>query len=219
MTAVALLLTAACAGGDAGATGDAPPEVLDGIAADIPVVEQLVEVAAPTVRPRATARPLVPTATPTGEPLRPRSTILEAILPSPTPTPTPVPEPTISTDPVPTSTPAPTPTVIPTPTPTQIPVDIIDIESVDKTAETVTIRNRGAYAVDMSSWVLVSQNGDERFVFPPDYQVAAGGTVVIASGSATGDLKWTEPDVWLDDATDAALLYDAAGLLISTFTP
>jgi len=97
-------------------------------------------------------------------------------------------------------------------------VDIIDIESVNKTAETVTIRNRGAYAVEMSLWVLVSQNGDERFVFPPDYQLAAGSTLTIASGSAEGDLKWTEPDVWHDTALDAALLYDAAGLLISTYT-
>ncbi len=97
-------------------------------------------------------------------------------------------------------------------------MDIIDIESVNKTAETVTIRNRGAYAVEMSLWVLVSQNGDERFVFPPDYQLAAGSTLTIASGSAEGDLKWTEPDVWHDTALDAALLYDAAGLLISTYT-
>ena len=127
--------------------------------------------------------------------------------------------PTVATSPVSTDTPTPTPTVTPTPTPTLIPVDIIDIEAGDKTAETVTIRNRGAYAVDMSLWLLVSQNGDERFVFPPGYMIPAGGTVVVASGAATGDLKWTEPDVWLDDALDPALLCDATGLLISTFTP
>jgi hypothetical protein len=118
--------------------------------------------------------------------------------------------PTVATSPVSTDTPTLTPTV--TPTPTLIPVDIIDIEA-------VAIRNRGAYAVDVSLWLLVSQNVDERFVFPPGYMIPAGGTVVVASGAATGDLKWTEPDVWLDDALDPALLYDATGLLISSFTP
>ena len=140
--------------------------------------------------------------------------VIERVLPSPTSTltltPTETPVPTVATSPVSTDTPTLTPTV--TPTPTLIPVDIIDIEA-------VAIRNRGAYAVDVSLWLLVSQNVDERFVFPPGYMIPAGGTVVVASGAATGDLKWTEPDVWLDDALDPALLYDATGLLISSFTP
>ncbi len=36
--------------------------------------------------------------------------------------------------------------------------------------------------------------------------------MVIASGSAEGDLKWAEPDVWHDTELDAAVF------LISTYT-
>ncbi len=168
-------------------------------------VELLAEAANPPPRLRATPVPPTPTPSPTSEPERPRSVVVERILPSHTPTPTVTPTPTLPGGPGagPTATPTATPTVTPTPTPT---------------AETVTIRNRGAYAVDMALWVLVSQNGDERFVFPPEFQLTADSTMVIASGSAEGDLKWTEPDVWHDTEMDAALLYDAAGLLISTYT-
>ncbi len=219
------LAVAGCGAGGEPAAGEEVPAVVEAAAAEAPEVELLGEIESSPAGSQA-ARPTpaaAPTPTPTPEPGRPRSSVLQRILPSPAPTltetPTATPVATVATAPVPTDTPTPTPTVTPTPTPTLIPVDIVDIEAVDKTAETVTIRNRGAYAVDVSLWLLVSQNGDERFVFPPGYKIPAGGTVVVASGSATGDLKWTEPDVWLDDALDPALLYDATGLLISTFTP
>lgn len=221
-----LAVTACAMGGEAAAEGEVPG-VVEAAGAEALGAELLGQVENSPAGSRVTrSGPTVaptPTPTPTPEPGRPRSGVIERVLPSPTPTltltPMETPVPTVVTSPVPADTPTPTPTVTPTPTPTLIPVDIIDIEAVDKTAETVTIRNRGAYAVDVSLWVLVSQNGDERFVFPPGYIIPAGGTVVVASGAATGDLKWTEPDVWLDDALDPALLYDATGLLISTFTP
>lgn len=224
--ALTLAVTACAGGGEAAAEGEVPEvaEAAGAEAADVELLGQVGDSAGSSRVRRSTPLPApTPTPTPTPEPGRPRSGVIERVLPSPTPTltltPTETPVPTVATSPVPTDTPTPTPTVTPTPTPTLIPVDIIDIEAVDKAAETVTIRNRGAYAVDVSSWLLVSQNGDERFVFPPCYMIPAGGTVVVASGGATGDLKWTEPDVWLDDALDPALLYDATGLLISTFTP
>lgn len=220
------LAVAACGGeGEPGVEGEVPA-VVDAAEGEAPAAELSVEAEKPPSNTRVNrSTPTVaptPTPTPTPEPGRPRSGVVERVLPSPTPTVTPTPTATpVGTDatsPAPTDTPTPTPTVTPTPTPTAIPVDIVDIEAVDKAAETVTIRNRGAYAVDASAWVLVSQNGDERFVFPPGYMIPAGGTVVVASGSATGDLKWTVPDVWHDGLQDVALLYDATGLLISTFT-
>ncbi|HJN38977.1 MAG TPA: hypothetical protein QGH28_02250 [Chloroflexota bacterium] len=133
-------------------------------------VELLAEAANPPPRLRATPIPATPTLSPTSEPGRPRSVVVERILPYHTHTLTATPTPTAPGGPGsgPTATPTATPTVTPTPTATAVPVDIIDIESVNKTAETITIRNRGASAVDMALWVLVSQNGDEWFVFPPD---------------------------------------------------
>ncbi len=133
-------------------------------------VELLAEAANPPPRLRATPIPATPTLSPTSEPGRPRSVVVERILPYHTHTLTATPTPTAPGGPGsgPTATPTATPTVTPTPTATAVPVDIIDIESVNKTAETITIRNRGASAVDMALWVLVSQNGDEWSVFPPD---------------------------------------------------
>lgn len=49
------------------------------------------------------------------------------------------------------------------------------------------------------------------------YVLKAGTSVRIASGDATGDLKWTTANMWNNSSYDPAQLYDAAGNLVSSF--
>jgi len=90
------------------------------------------------------------------------------------------------------------------------------ISKVDKSAEIVTIKNTGSSDVNLSGWVLVSVTGNQRYTFP-SYTLKAGASVTVASGKATGDLKWTTSNIWNNDSSDPAQLYDSAGNLVSTF--
>ena len=75
------------------------------------------------------------------------------------------------------------------------------ISSVNKVDELVTIKNNGTVDVDMTGWVLVSVTGSQRFTFP-SYILQAGATVTVASGDASGDLKWTTANVWNNSSSD-----------------
>lgn len=90
------------------------------------------------------------------------------------------------------------------------------ISKVDKSAEIVTLKNTGSTDVNLSGWVLVSVTGNQRYTFP-SYTLKAGASVTVASGKATGNLKWTTRYIWNNDSSDPAQLYDSAGSLISTF--
>lgn len=90
------------------------------------------------------------------------------------------------------------------------------ISKVDKKAEIVTLKNGGAADVDITGWVLVSVTGNQTYTIP-SYILKAGKTVTIASGSATGDLKWTTSNIWNNSSSDPAKLYDAAGNLIYSY--
>lgn len=90
------------------------------------------------------------------------------------------------------------------------------ISSVNKVGELVTLKNTGSGDVNLAGWVLVSVTGNQRYTFP-SYVLKAGGTVTVASGSASGNLKWTTANVWNNDASDPAQLYDSAGNLISSY--
>ena len=90
------------------------------------------------------------------------------------------------------------------------------ISNVDKVAEIVTIKNTGTSDVNLSGWVLVSVTGNQRYTFP-SYSLKAGASVTVASGTATGDLKWTTSNMWNNSSSDPAQLYDSTGNLVSTF--
>lgn len=93
------------------------------------------------------------------------------------------------------------------------------IESVDRKAEIAQIRNEGDNDVDLSGWVLVSVQGDQRYTFAEGTILKAGESLAVLSGSNAkadiGQVVWTEKNIWNNDY-DPAELYDAAGQLVSS---
>ncbi|WP_179632075.1 cell wall-binding repeat-containing protein [Clostridium peptidivorans] len=90
----------------------------------------------------------------------------------------------------------------------------IQIISVDLVKEIVTIKNNSTKNTDMTGWKLVSVEGNQTYNFPRGYILKAGATIRIASGNATGDLKWTGAYIW-NNTGDQARLYDSNNALIS----
>ena len=125
------------------------------------------------------------------------------------PTPLPVPAP------APTPAPVPAPIVSPAPVApgTVVPNGII-ISLLDKKAELVTIQNTTKSDVNLQGYKLVSEKGNQIYVFP-NYLLKADASVKVASGDATGDLKWTTQNMWNNSDPDPAALYDSNGVLVS----
>lgn len=90
------------------------------------------------------------------------------------------------------------------------------ISSVDKVNEIVTIKNTGTTNVDISGWTLVSVTGNQTYTIP-SYVLKAGATVTIASGDASGDLKWTSANVWNNSSSDPAKLLDTNGNVVCSY--
>lgn len=94
----------------------------------------------------------------------------------------------------------------------------VAIASVDLKGEVVVIENRGREAVDLGGWKLVSEVGDQVFVFPSGTVLPAGGTLRVVSGPNAGPgpgvVVWTKAYVWNNDG-DSAALYDPGGGLVS----
>lgn len=95
---------------------------------------------------------------------------------------------------------------------------VIVVSSVNLTAETVVIENRGAETVNISGWTLVSERGDQRFVFPTGTTITANSRITVVSGpnatSGAGRLVWTRSNIWNNDG-DPAVLLDAEGMEVS----
>lgn len=119
--------------------------------------------------------------------------------------------------PAPTPAPAPVPAPIVSPAPvapgTVVPNGII-ISLLDKKAELVTIQNTTKADVNLQGYRLVSEKGNQIYDFP-NYLLKAGASIKVASGDATGDLKWTAQNVWNNSDPDPAALYDSNGVLVS----
>ncbi|HAI21249.1 MAG TPA: hypothetical protein DCM14_05065 [Clostridiales bacterium UBA8153] len=95
---------------------------------------------------------------------------------------------------------------------------MVVIASVDLRAEAVVIANRGNAPVDLSGWILVSERGNQRFVFPAGTSLPAGGSLRVVSGppaaSGPGRLLWTRSHIW-NNAGDPAVLLTPAGVRVS----
>ena len=70
----------------------------------------------------------------------------------------------------------------------------LKIESADKQAEALQIRNTGNESIDLSGGWIYSDRGGEMFVFPEHTVLAQDGLLTVASGDNknNGDLYWDE---------------------------
>jgi beta-lactamase superfamily II metal-dependent hydrolase len=89
----------------------------------------------------------------------------------------------------------------------------VAITAVDLKGETVTITNGGTSTAGLSGWKLTDQGAKHTYSFTGT-SLPPGGSVVVASGPASGDVKWTTANVWNNDG-DTAYLYDSSGALVS----
>jgi micrococcal nuclease len=90
------------------------------------------------------------------------------------------------------------------------------ISSLDKVLETVTVVGSG----DLTGWYLVSTRGNQRFNFPPGFELS--GSVQIRSGTAafansTAQLWWTAATQWNNSEDDDAALNNCAGVQVDYF--
>jgi len=144
------------------------------------------------------------------------------------PSSTPLPTLTASVTGVPTSTPeiptetgttVPLPTLTASetlPTPTIVIVGSVQIATVDKAKEFVDVQNGSNVPVDLSGWRLVSETGNQsctlRGVLQPNE------TLRVWSGKGDSGLSCEfRFNIWNDNQSDPAVLYDAQGQEISRF--
>lgn len=92
----------------------------------------------------------------------------------------------------------------------------LKIESADKQAEALQIRNTGNESIDLSGGWIYSDRGGEMFVFPEHTVLAQDGLLTVASGDNknNGDLYWDEKNVWHDKKTDTVIIYDRSGNML-----
>ena len=90
----------------------------------------------------------------------------------------------------------------------------VAITALDLKGETVTVTNGGTSAVSLAGWRLTDEGAKHAYTFAGT-TLPAGGSVTIASGDGSGDIKWKNANVWNNDG-DTAYLYNAAGSLVST---
>lgn len=114
---------------------------------------------------------------------------------------------------------APKPAATPTPkagtTPAPSAQGKVVIADVDLAGEVVTLKNTSSANVDLTGWKLVSVAGNQTYYFPDGCIIKAGSTLTIASGNASGDLKWTSASIW-NNKGDPAELYDNNGNLVAS---
>jgi len=94
----------------------------------------------------------------------------------------------------------------------------VRIESIDLAAEVVIIKNTENTAVDMNGWKLISEVGNQQFIFPA-LVLQPGEVVKVTSGAnakdnPSGELLWTKSYIWNNDG-DPGALYNASGILVS----
>jgi uncharacterized protein YgiM (DUF1202 family) len=118
--------------------------------------------------------------------------------------------------PAPTSLPAPTSPPLPTSPPAPSPAQVV-IVSVNKRAEYVDIRNDGGTDQNLQGWTLVSERGNQSC--PLGGVLSPGGTLriwALASDANQGGYNCGfGNDIWNNDESDPAVLYDANGREVS----
>ncbi|MEE8154665.1 MAG: CehA/McbA family metallohydrolase [Phycisphaerales bacterium] len=88
---------------------------------------------------------------------------------------------------------------------------------VNLSTERARITNVGTGSINLTDWTLVSIKGNQKFVFPDDFLLGPGKSVVVTSGPSAKDdppgfLKWTNRHVW-NNSGDPGQLLDPDGEL------
>ncbi|KJS48954.1 MBL fold metallo-hydrolase [Desulfosporosinus sp. BICA1-9] len=94
------------------------------------------------------------------------------------------------------------------------------ISAIDLRGEVVTLINSNESTVNLTGWKLVSEEGNQTFIFPSGTKLPGGETLKVVSGknaqtqAGTNVLVWTESNIWNNEG-DPGMLYDAQGQLVS----
>jgi len=82
--------------------------------------------------------------------------------------------------------------------------------------DAISLANHGSEAADISGWYILSERGNQLFVFKNTVlQPGQKITVTSLSSDETGDLTWPEKKIWHKSKEDKAKLYDVYGRLIA----
>ena len=140
-------------------------------------------------------------------------TAFPSFTPSPTGTNTPTQTiPAATATPLPTATPVPTNTATVTPTNTS-PVLIVNV---DKAAEYVEIQNFTQAPVNLRGWRLVSENGNESCTLRGTLEPGDVRRIWARRGDPGFDCRLGR-EIWIDDGTDPAVLYNPDGEEVSRY--
>ncbi|MBQ8333329.1 MAG: MBL fold metallo-hydrolase [Clostridia bacterium] len=92
----------------------------------------------------------------------------------------------------------------------------VKIDSVSKTEQVLTLKNKSGRDVDLSGWLIYSDRGHEYFVFPEGAVIASGAAVTVACRDYDGaaDYEWSVSGAWHESKKDKAYLYDSFGNLV-----
>lgn len=95
----------------------------------------------------------------------------------------------------------------------------VKIESVVPGDDVITLSNSGD-AQDLSDWYIMSEKGEEMFIFPENTTIASGSTLTIGTNTteAPYDLLWDDKKVIHKSKTDVITLYNHHGLPVSSMT-
>lgn len=89
----------------------------------------------------------------------------------------------------------------------------VSVDSFDVQAQTITLTNNGAEAVDLSGMILLSVRSDATLRFPDGTSLAAGAQLIIGAG---GNFVFSAEDKPLSKKKDnTVMLYDRLGSLVS----
>jgi len=108
-----------------------------------------------------------------------------------------------------------------TPTPGLAGVRILEVYNYS-TIEYVRLANQGTAAQDMGGWSVSGSKGDERYVFPGGYVLAAGAGVRLHSGTGgvdapPADIYWTTKNVWNNDG-ETVYLWNAQSAQVDSYS-
>lgn len=83
--------------------------------------------------------------------------------------------------------------------------------------DTIRLQNTGTLPIDLTDWFILSERGEELFVFPAGATAQPGQVIAVSSESSDerGDYVWPDTKVWHASKQDTVRLFDPYGREIS----